>query len=190
MKAVVIREPSPPDVLAIEEPAGSGSSTQTFSTRQTLYVADSERGEVLVLEPNGRAHTFISGLRSPLGIAVDSDESVLVSDSMANQIYRFGADPLAPQPSSRRAHWPSADAPIAQKPGGGFCPGGFRHTPGVARDLQEASWRNPEEKHWTGRTRPARIDSYHSQGRRTAGPSPRTPVTWSGQNPHSLEGES
>ena len=55
-------------------------------------MADSERGEVLVLEPNGRAHTFISGLRSPLGIAVDSDESVLVSDSMANQIYRFGAD--------------------------------------------------------------------------------------------------
>ncbi len=61
-----------------------------FSGR--AYVADSERGEVLVLESNGRAHTFRSGLRSPLGIVVDADESVLVSDSMANQIYRYRAD--------------------------------------------------------------------------------------------------
>ncbi len=57
-----------------------------------VYVADSERGEVLVLVSNGPAHTFISGLRSPLGIAVDTDESVLVSDSMADRIYRYRAD--------------------------------------------------------------------------------------------------
>ena len=55
-------------------------------------MADSERGEVLVLDSNGRAHTLISDLRSPLGLAVDVDESVLVSDSMANRIYRFKTD--------------------------------------------------------------------------------------------------
>ncbi len=84
-------EPSSASLFAagLGDPAGVATAPSGL-----VYVADTERGEVVVFDSKGqRLRTFGAGiLDSPLGIAVDADGSVLVSDSMKDQVFRFAED--------------------------------------------------------------------------------------------------
>jgi len=95
------------EVVSGEESGAIGRPHGVLRTENELYLADPGRGVVHRFNITGGGYALIAGtekspLRSPIGLTVDDDGLIYISDSMTGMVYRFNPKDASLTPFLRK----------------------------------------------------------------------------------------